>query len=184
MEKNIVWTGIDTLSIEKCVLIDKGETVHCKGELVGNKNNQVYGADYQVVVDQKWETRFFDISCRVGHKNYWIHGYKMNNQWIIDDLEYPELQDCLDIDISVTPFTNALPINRLKLEVGQAKELAVLYINPIEERFSRVVQRYERLSENTYHYKNLWSDFESTIEVDAAGLVTRYPGLFQKIVSE
>lgn len=181
MERNIVWTGIDNLSIEKCVLIDKGETIHSKGELVGNKNNQVYGAEYQVVVDQKWETRFFDISCKVGHKNYAIHGYKLNNQWIIDEQEHPELHDCLDIDISVTPFTNALPINRLRLEIGESKELAVLYINPIEERFSRVVQRYERLSATTYHYKNLWSDFESTIEVDSEGLVTTYPKLFNRL---
>lgn len=81
----------------------------------------------------------------------------------------------------MTPFTNALPINRLNLAIGESKEIAVLYINPIEERFTRVVQRYERLSETTYHYKNLWSDFESTIEVDTDGLVTNYPKLFNRL---
>lgn len=181
MDKHITWIGEDHLSIEKCHVIEKEQSFHSRGEVVGNKNNQVYGVDYQIVVDNNWETRFFSISCSHGHKNYFLHAHKINNVWVIDDVEHPEFNECLDVDIAITPYTNSLPINRLKMEVGESKDIKVLYINPIEERVALVMQRYTRLTENTYHYENLWNDFKATIIVEENGLVTDYPEMYKAI---
>lgn len=181
MDNKIIWIGESHLSLEKCQVIEKEQSFHCRGEIVGNKNNQIYGVDYQLVADDKWKIRFFSIECKQGHKNYSLHAHKINELWVIDECEHPELNDCFDIDISVTPFTNTLPINRLKLEVGEQKEISVLYINPLEERFTPLIQQYERVSEDTYLYRNLGTEFESEIIVDKNGFVLEYPKLYQRI---
>ena len=41
----------------------------------------------------------------------------------------PELQGCADVDISVTPFTNTLPIRRLQLAEGESAEIRVAYVH-------------------------------------------------------
>jgi hypothetical protein len=38
-----------------------------------------------------------------------------------------ELDGCIDIDISATPFTNTLPIRRLQLKHGAAQVLRCVY---------------------------------------------------------
>jgi hypothetical protein len=40
----------------------------------------------------------------------------------------PALDGCIDVDLTVTPFTNTLPIRRLGWQRGQAVELAVVYV--------------------------------------------------------
>lgn len=181
MEKKRTWLGIENISVEHFTSLEKEGSFHCKGELVGNKNNRIYGVEYQVVTTSNWEARFFDIRCQEGHRFFQLSGHKLNEQWIIDEQEYPQFKDCLDIEIAVTPFTNTLPISRLKLEIGESISIPVLYINPLEEQFTLVQQAYTKLAENTYHYRNIWSDFEATITVDADGFVVEYPGLFKVI---
>ncbi|WP_158210825.1 putative glycolipid-binding domain-containing protein [Myroides phaeus] len=181
MNKHITWIGEEHLSIEKCHIIEKEQSFHSRGEVVGNKNNQVYGLDYQIVVDEQWETRFFSINSYQGHKHYSVNAHKINNLWVIDDIERPEFNECLAIDIATTPYTNTLPINRLKLVIGESKELSVLYINPLEERIALVMQRYKRLSEDTYYYENLWNDFKATITVDEDGIVKDYSDMYKAI---
>ncbi|WP_410881340.1 putative glycolipid-binding domain-containing protein [Myroides sp. DW712] len=181
MEKKVTWLGVDAISVEHFSIIEKEGSFHCKGELVGNKNNRIYGVEYQLVVTSNWETRFFDIRCQEGHRFFQLSGHKLSEQWMIDEQEHPHLKDCLDIDITVTPFTNTLPINRLKLEIGETKTIQVLYINPLEGNFTLVHQEYTKLTPDTYQYKNSWSDFEATIQVDEQGLVRDYPGLFKRL---
>lgn len=43
--------------------------------------------------------------------------------------QLPHLDGCVDVDISVTPLTNTLPIRRLGLEPGQYSDLLVTYID-------------------------------------------------------
>jgi hypothetical protein len=40
----------------------------------------------------------------------------------------PQLGGAIDIDISITPFTNTLAIRRLNLRRGQSEEIIAVYI--------------------------------------------------------
>lgn len=98
----------------------------------------------------------------------------------------PDLQGCVDVDIRVTPATNTLPIRRLGLAIGESRDIAVAYV-PLPEgagdlRPRRVMQRYTRLDgPGRYRYEGLDSGFVAEIEVDAAGLVLDYPGVFRRL---
>jgi uncharacterized protein len=65
----------------------------------------------------------------------------------------------------LTPFTNTLPINRLKLAEKQHEQIPVLYLDILGGQAVAVQQKYTRLS---------------PISVDASGLVVKYPGLFER----
>ena len=88
------------------------------------------------------------------------------------------LKGCMDLDIPLTPFTNTLPIRRLKLSPGRSQEVKVIYCDLLKQEIKPVCQRYTCLSNSEYHYENVPNDFEATILVDEFGLVIDYPYLF------
>jgi uncharacterized protein len=96
----------------------------------------------------------------------------------------PELDGCIDLDISATPFTNTLPIRRLGLEPSQSEELAVTYVRVPELLVGPERQRYGCLEAQAegglYRFEALPSGFTARLPVDAEGLVLDYPGLFRR----
>ncbi len=107
--------------------------------------------------------------------------------WRTDKADMPlaKLQGCLDIDISVTPFTNTLPIRRLGLQPGESAEIKVAYIAIPTLQISAAQQRYTCLAHSPdyslYRFESLADNFSADIQVDAAGLVVEYPGLFRRV---
>jgi len=92
----------------------------------------------------------------------------------------PELDGCIDVDISATPFTNTLPIRRLGLKPGEFEELTVTSIRIPELLVGPERQRYGCLEAQTdgglYRFEALPSGFTAELPVDAEGLVIDYPG--------
>ena len=94
----------------------------------------------------------------------------------------PKLAGAIDIDLSATPFTNTLPIRRLKLRAGQSAEIAAVYILAPALTLATDPQRYTCLeARRRYRYESLDSDFTRDIEVDRHALVVTYPGLFRRL---
>jgi hypothetical protein len=104
-----------------------------------------------------------------------------------DGLSYPydELKGCTDVDIRITPFTNTLPIKRLKLALHESKEISVAYFSIPDMTISKLAQRYTFLSRekdrSVYRYESLDSGFASEIKVDTDELVIDYPGIFKMV---
>lgn len=102
--------------------------------------------------------------------------------WSKDGVPLPELKGALDPDLTVTPFTNTLPIRRLRLKPGESAEIAAAFIELPELTIVKSPQRYTRLDEGRrYLYESLKSGFRREIEVDQEGLVTTYPDFWQRI---
>lgn len=91
----------------------------------------------------------------------------------------PELDGCLEVDISITPLTNTLPIRRLGLEPGESREIRAVYIELPRLSVSVMPQRYTRLGERLYRYQS--EGFQADLSVDEHGLVVDYPGLWRRL---
>jgi len=91
----------------------------------------------------------------------------------------PELDGCLEVDISITPLTNTLPIQRLKLEPGESREIRAVYIELPQLSVSVMPQRYTRLGDRLYRYQS--EGFQADLSVDEFGLVVDYPGLWRRL---
>jgi uncharacterized protein len=175
----ILWTGREYHSLENCQVDDTPQGTEVRSAIVGRYGGTLYAVDYLLQTDTRWHTRFVDIKARINgritHLQFESDG---QGRWSDQGKNVASLQGCTDVDIPLTPFTNTLPINRLKLAVGGQQQIQVLYIDLLEDRIVPVRQHYKRLAPNIYHYENIPNDFEADIQVDDAGFVMDYPTLF------
>ena len=98
-----------------------------------------------------------------------------------DGGQLPQLDGCIDVDISATPFTNTLPIRRLGAQLDARTELFMAWIQVPSLAVHRAPQAYTRLAERQFRFEALDIGFEATLEVDKDGLVRDYPGLFRRV---
>jgi hypothetical protein len=174
------WSG---KGIEHLVLRDGPEDIVAEAVILGATDEGVFAARYRIVCDKSWRVRKAEIS-QIGE------GYAIElasdgaGNWVDGSVTpLPRLASAIDIDISVTPFTNTLPIRRLGLQAGQSAEILAAYVQLPGLAFTTDRQRYTCLEPNRrYRYESLDSDFTRDIEVDDRGLVVTYPGLFRRML--
>jgi hypothetical protein len=102
--------------------------------------------------------------------------------WSLNDVPYPTVHGCIDLDLSFTPATNLLPLRRLALGVGQSAEVRSAWLEWPEVRLTPLVQRYARLSETQYDYESDLPGgelFRSSLRVQPDGWVLDYGGLWK-----
>ncbi|WP_424448326.1 putative glycolipid-binding domain-containing protein [Microbacterium arborescens] len=92
-----------------------------------------------------------------------------------------EVDGAIDIDITATPATNALPIRRLKLTVGGHADVEVAWVQVPSLDVGLGRQRYTRVGPRAYCFESRDRDFRRTITVDDDGFVLSYPGLFERV---
>lgn len=100
--------------------------------------------------------------------------------WFGDRSELSSVKRCLDIDLSVSPATNTLPIRRLNLSMGESREIAAAWVRFPELSVQPLRQRYTRMDALRYRYESVVSGFLVELEVDDLGLVTQYSGLWKR----
>lgn len=91
------------------------------------------------------------------------------------------LDGCLDVDLESSSLTNALPVHRLGLEVGQGADAPAVWVRALELGVERLEQHYVRLeddgSRQRYRYSAPDFGFECQLSFDEFGLVLDYPGI-------
>lgn len=181
MQKNILWTGIEYNSLENCILTisDNGSAIN--SSIIGVYASELYRIEYRIRTNQYWETTFFEIKSQL-HNTVEIIDFRKEGKesWYVNGEPDEKFNGCIDIDISLTPFTNTLPINRLKLSEKESAQIKVLYVDVLGRKLMPVQQKYTKVSQTEYTYENVPNDFEAIISVDDLGLVVEYPGLFKR----
>jgi len=182
MKKVIIWKGLHYQSMEYCDINIDNEQLEVASTILGVHEGKEYKVDYVIIANPNWEV----VSCRVEIRlgaGIDIQKFKHDGEgnWTKNGKTIDEYKGCMDIDISVTPFTNALPINRLQLQANEVRQIRVLYVDVLGQAIKSVVQQYTKISDHEYQYANVPNDFEAVITVDKLGLVTEYPGLFTRL---
>jgi len=176
----IVWKG-NYLNTTEFAKIETGESIAVDGYITGEVEGTLLHVSYRLTIDLLWNIKAVYIDCQ-SEAAFEIYLNKKENQWLNEKRELlSQFSGCTDIDISITPFTNTLPINRLHLPIGSSKEDTVLYINLPANECKSEKQRYTNLGNKNYKYENLTSGFISNIEVDEDGYVVNYPGIWYRI---
>ncbi len=181
MQTNILWTGRAYYSLENCLVEIKSTGSLIKSTIIGLFEGKIYQVEYRIETNRNWETLFLELNCQ--HNNS-IQHVKLESDgkgnWMKNGQTADQFKGCIDVDIPLTPFTNTLPIRRLKLSKNQSQEIRVVYCDLLAQEIKPVHQRYTCLSNSEYHYENVPNDFEATIQVDESGLVVDYPSLFER----
>jgi uncharacterized protein len=184
-----MWTPWEGPGLEHLRLVrsDDGGAV-ANGLLIGLQAGRPFRIGYEIRCDRRWRVR----EVRAAAPNFERPVLELltdgEGRWNRPGGEpVPELDGCIDVDISATPFTNTLPIRRLGLKPGQSEELAVAYIRVPELLVGPERQCYGCLEAQAegglYRFEALPSGFTAELPVDAEGLVLDYPGLFRRVWS-
>jgi uncharacterized protein len=100
-------------------------------------------------------------------------------RWRANGASAPTSKGCIDIDLGFSPSTNLLPIRRLALAIGEEAAVTAAWLPSPSLVFERLPQVYRREGDGTYRYASSGGAFVRRLEVNSAGFVTSYPGLWE-----
>jgi hypothetical protein len=135
--------------------------------------------DYRIECDAAWRSRVARIDGWIGARAVAVELAATDAGWTDAGRPCPELEGCVDVDLQFSPATNTLPLRRLALEVGAAANVRAAWLRFPELALEPLDQRYERLGPLRYRYSSADGSFVRELEVDAAGIVTLYPGFWR-----
>lgn len=182
MQANIVWAGLEYNSLENCVVDTNKQGTEIKSTIVGTYQHTIYKVEYRLKTNKNWEIIFVDIKAQLKNKaKHFIFAADSKGNWTMSGKPAKRFKGCIDVDITLTPFTNSLPINRLKLNTGESHQIKVLYFDLLELKVKSVNQKYIKCSKTKYKFENVPNDFEAVLKIDKIGLVDQYPGLFKRV---
>jgi uncharacterized protein len=152
------------------------------GTIVAVHESEPLEVKYRIECHPDWRTRLVWVEQRRGLE----HSALVISQddlakWAAQGATIDSLNGCLEVDLELTPITNTLPINRLRLGIGQRAEIVAAWIRFPSLEIVRAHQSYERLKAKIYRYRSLASGFTADIEVDEDGLPIRYEGIWERI---
>lgn len=156
-----------------------------RGQTSAVEADQVWTVGYEIEVDADWQTR---SACVIGRSMSGQRELRLHSDgargWLVNGTPAPELHGCLDVDLESSAFTNALPVHRLRLDVGRAADVPAVYVRAVDLALERLEQRYVRIPDEgpleRYDYSAPSFDYNGQLAYDAAGLLTEYPGLAER----
>jgi uncharacterized protein len=185
--REVMWSAWEDPGLGHLLLEVRNDGVVADGVVLGVTEGRPFRVAYEVRCDSDWRVR----AIRVGTPGpepprVDLLSNGEGNWTMPDGRVVPELEGCLDVDISVTPFTNTLPIRRLGLEPGESAELSVAYVEGTELQAWPEPQRYTCLEKGNggglYRFLSLDGGFTADLPVDTDDLVVDYPGLFRRVL--
>ncbi len=102
--------------------------------------------------------------------------------WHVDGEARPELDGCFDLDLESSACTNAFPVHRLQLAIGETASAPAAYVRADNLRVERLEQSYRRVDDREYDYESPAADFRCRLVFDASGFVLDYPGIATRVV--
>ena len=174
------WSG---RGIEHLVLSERPGRILAEGVVLATVEASHFAAAYHIECDAAWRVkttraRVIGVDAALDLMSDCAGRWQDGRGQAL-----PDLDGAIDVDLSITPFTNTLPIRRLGLSEGQGADIRAVYLRFPHLTVTIDRQRYTCLKRGRhYRYESLDSDFVRDIDVDADGLVVTYPGLFRRIL--
>jgi uncharacterized protein len=186
MPTDLQWEALDWPGLEHVVVSADAAGFRADGHLVLGPPVGPASVSYQLSCDADWRvTRLTVTAASVAGSRTLALSADHDGRWLADGQPRPDLDGCIDVDISLTPLTNTLPIRRLTWTPGSAHELDVVYVSAPDLTARRVSQRYTLLDADAdddaplYRYES--GSFRADLTVDGNGFVSDYPGLWRRV---
>jgi uncharacterized protein len=170
----VIWRGLEEWLAEAADVRLGDDRFHATGTQLG-ADPQPYRVDYELTTGAGWITE--SLEARSGDRSLDLRR-SADGGWTVNGEPRPDLGDALDCDLGSSPLTNAMPILR---EGRGPADLVMAWVSvpDLEVHFS--AQRYEPLDSGGVRFVSLDDDFTADLELDEHGLVTRYPGLAERV---
>ena len=175
LDRSVRWRGLDPATLEHCHVTASARDTRIRSAII----TPSFGLFYRIKLDETGHVRTVRLE-RTDGLGLELFSDGAGN-WSNDRAEpLPALRGCIDIDISVTPLTNSLPLWRCDWTIDQPQRFVMSWIDADAMTVRRDEQIYTRLDETRFRYQSGSGSFERIITVDGDGLVLDYPDLFAR----
>jgi uncharacterized protein len=181
------WRHLDAREgFEVLFLRREADGYRFEGQSTGVEDREAWGVRYALTVDLQWKTRSAHVVglSAEGAKEVSLTGDGAGG-WRVDGTPAPHLAGLLDVDLEASAFTNAFPVRRLGLDVGERADAPAVYVRALDLSVERLEQHYARLPDDgerrRYDYSAPRFDYRGELVYDEFGLVLSYPGLALRV---
>jgi hypothetical protein len=181
------WRHLDARTGFEVLFLRRGtDHYHLDGHTTAVEEGEAWAVRYTLTLDSSWATRSAHIVGRSALGEHQIHlESDGTGAWRVDGRPMAQLSGCLDVDLEASACTNALPVRRLRMDVGQSADAPAAYVRARDLGVQRLEQTYARLpnvgEHSRYDYASPFFDFSAVLVYDQFGLVLDYPGIAVRI---
>lgn len=179
-----LWRRLDVAGAEHFRLWSSSQGHRLEGTIVLEHEHQPWQVEYEVACSLGWETTRVTVVTVNGDTMRRMGLFTDDRRrWWTHRTELDALAGAVDVDISLTPSTNTLPIRRLGLldvRVGDARDVTAAWLSFPDLSVEPLRQRYTRLSGRRFRYESDGGRFTAELEVDDLGLVVSYPVIWRR----
>jgi hypothetical protein len=184
MIREVMWSAWEKPGLGHLRLAVRVSGVVADGLVLSVADGRPFRVVYEVRCDPNWRVRAARVGVPGEPPKVELLSDGEGNWTGPDGRAVTYLKGCEYVDISETPFTNTLPIRRLRLAVGESAEISVVYFDGVELQPWPEPQRYTCIEKSSggglYRFLSLDGGFTADLPVDADGLVLDYPRLFTR----
>lgn len=165
--------------------LDEGG-LQVEGDTAAVEGGAAWSVRYLIAVKSDWSTRTVRVCGRsVSGPTEVTLDANGAGDWLINRVAAPQLAGCIDVDLESSSLTNAFPVHRLGLGIGQGADAPAAYVRALDLSVERLEQRYLRLDDHgnrqRYRYAAPGLGFECELTYDESGLVIDYPGIAARV---
>lgn len=180
-----LWRRIKGAGLERFELLREGDRFILGGTILAmDDDHGPVEARYEVVCDAGWRTERTQVSVRDASGERSLRLTVRAGRWFVNGHEETAVRGCVDVDLGWSPSTNTLPIRRLALPAGRGSgPLIMAWVRFPELTIEPLPQTYQHTSRRNYRYASRGGAFAADIDVDDAGVVLDYEGVWQRVGS-
>ena len=176
----ILWRRLDTPGHDACRLLQRDGVWRLEGAAAFCHEGVPACLAYEVDCDGEWRTRKGVVHGWVGARSLDFRITRgLYGTWTLNGQVVPHLDGCVDLDLGFTPATNLFQLRRVALQVGQAADVPVAWLDVPVGTLDTLHQRYERRTVEVYWYEAPRFDYFALLQVSAVGFVEKYPNLWE-----
>jgi hypothetical protein len=176
----ILWQDVETGALDRCRLEAGPDGLRLWGTVLTPEHGTPLDVRYLVEAGPDGLTRRVELELDGGAVRRTLLADGAGHWRWDGGSELAEVAGSLDVDLTVTPATNTLPIRRLAdLEVGRQRDLRMAWVQFPDLEVVASAQHYERLAADRWRFST--GDFQAELLVDPEGLVLDYGGLFRSL---
>jgi uncharacterized protein len=180
----LVWRGLEEWLAEHVQVDLHEDGVLATGVQLGVEP-EPYLVDYRLDVPNGWITRRLDVEASgAGWRRSLTLEHDGHGRWTADGERVPDLDGALDCDLAFSPLTNLMPVRRSALhERAGTEDFVMAWVSVPDLGVHASPQRYEHVRPGVVRFAALDGDFTAELELDADGLVVRYPRLAERVAA-
>ena len=182
MSTALTWTGVEEWLAEHATVELSDDGILATGVQLGVAPED-YRVEYLLDVPSDWITRRLEVEASgAGWRRSLVLEHDGAGAWTCNGERDGALDGALDCDLAFSPLTNVMPIRRHRLhERDDSLDFLMAWVSVPDLAVHASPQRYEHVRPGVVRYVSRDGDFRSELEVDADGLVVRYPRLAERV---